>query len=210
MTEVGLALQVRGLTKRFGTRTVLQSIDLEVRSGETVVLLGPNGAGKSTLLGCVAGTVNADAGSVRIADRDLRERPLDARAALRYLPQEVEVPAGLTGTELLSFYADVFEDRPGLAAAREHTGLQHVLDHLVTTYSVGMRRRLAFAALLLGRGDLFVLDEPFAGVDAAGRDAMLSALEAAVRRGAGVLMAAHDRDSPELERLGARAFAINP
>ncbi|MCA9685027.1 MAG: ATP-binding cassette domain-containing protein, partial [Myxococcales bacterium] len=90
-------LRVRELRKQYVDRRVLDDLSLEVAAGEAVALLGPNGAGKSTLLGCICGTVIPDAGTVEIAGHDLRSEPVQARRSLRYLPQEIDVPAGLTG-----------------------------------------------------------------------------------------------------------------
>ena len=115
-------LEVSGLSKAYAGNRVLVGVDLTVAAGEAVALLGPNGAGKSTLIGCVCGTVIADAGTVRIAGHVLGEEPLQARRRLRYLAQEVDVPIGLTGRELLEFHADVFEDRGSLATAEALAG----------------------------------------------------------------------------------------
>lgn len=201
-------LVATGVLKRFGRRVVLQDQTLRVDPGEAVVLRGPNGSGKSTLIGCICGTVIPDAGTIAIGGHDLQAEPLAARARLRYLPQEIEVPPGLTGRELLSFFADVHGDASGLERAAAFTELGDALDRLATTYSVGMRRLLAFATLLPGEADLWVLDEPFAGVDEQGRGRMLSALERARAKGVGVLLAAHDRDAPELTALQARQVEL--
>ena len=201
-------LVVSGVVKRFGPRVVLDDQALRVEPGEAVVLRGPNGAGKSTLIGCICGTVIPDAGTITIAGHDLQREPLVARARLRALPQEVEVPAGLTGRELLAFFADVHRDPTGLERAAAFTELGDALDRLATTYSVGMRRLLAFATLLPGESTLWVLDEPFAGVDEHGRARMLEELRGARRKGVGVLLAAHDRDAPEIAALGAREVGL--
>lgn len=208
MSENVPPLCVRGVVKRYGRRRVLGGVDLDVAPGEVVVLVGPNGIGKSTLLGCVCGTVIPDAGTVSIGGHALTDAPLPARAALRYLPQEVEVPPGLTGHELLAFHADVFGDPTGAAEAARFCGLDEALDRFATTYSVGMRRQLAFAALTTGTAPLIVLDEPFAGVDAGGRGRMVEFLQRRLQAKAGVLLAAHDQDATELDALGARRLDL--
>jgi ABC-type multidrug transport system ATPase subunit len=205
---VSLPLRATGLSKRYAQRPVLTDVSLELQPGETVALLGPNGAGKSTLIGCVCGTVIPDAGSVAIAGHDLRSEPIQARRRLRYLAQEIDVPAGLTGTEILEFHADVFEDRSGLAQARALTGLGDALSLLATTYSVGMRRRLAFASLAFGDAAVYVLDEPFAGVDAEGREQLLAWLLERRTAGAAILLAAHAQDEWALQALDARRFTL--
>ena len=203
-----MPLVARGIVKRYGKHTVLPGIDVRVEPGEAVVLVGPNGIGKSTLIGCVCGTVIPDRGEIVIGGHDLRTEPLAARRELRYLPQEVEVPAGLTGAELLQFYADVHAEPAGATTAAQTSALGEALDRYATTYSVGMRRQLAFAGLLPGRAALFVLDEPFAGVDVEGRQRMVKVLQARMRDGAGILLAAHDQDSHELELLEARKLDL--
>ena len=105
-------LRVSGLRKQYGQTVILDAIELELAAGELVILAGPNGAGKSTLLGCVCGTVDPDDGRVEIAGHDLHARPLAARGALRYLPQELEMPRGLTGREWLAFHAELFSAAP--------------------------------------------------------------------------------------------------
>ncbi len=202
-------LSIAGVTKRYGNRTILDGVSLSLAAGETVVLRGPNGTGKSTLLGCVCGQVVPDAGSIAIAGFDLRAEPLQARRHLRALPQEVELPAGVTGREWLEIHADVFgATRP--RDAEVDPQLQPLLDHLAATYSVGLRRRLAFAAIALGEGSLFVLDEPFAGVDAEGRARILEVLQQRLAGGAAVLLAAHDHELGEIERLSPRVVALGP
>lgn len=201
-------LHATAITKRYGTHPVLEGVDLHVGPGETVLLLGPNGVGKSTMLGCMCGTVIPDAGTIAIGGHDLRAQPLAARAALRFLPQEVEVPAGITGEELLQFYADVHGDPGGLHRARGATQLGEALPRLASTYSVGMRRRLAFGGLQLGNAALYVLDEPFAGVDREGRARMAATLRALVERGAGLVLAVHDRDIDDLQRFSPRRVEL--
>lgn len=206
---MSVPLDVTGVTKSFGAHVVLDSIDVRVGPGEAVVLIGPNGVGKSTLLGCVCGTVVPDSGAITIGGHDLGRAPIKARAALRYLPQEVEVPTGVTGDELLRFYADVHEAATDVDRCAEATELpRSALERLATTYSVGMRRRLAFGCLMAGEGQLYVMDEPFAGVDQHGRTRMHDRCKRLLDRGAGLLLAAHDQDLAALDDLGARRLQL--
>jgi ABC-type multidrug transport system ATPase subunit len=202
------ALRVTGLSKAYAGRSVLQGVDLAAEAGEVVALLGPNGTGKTTLLGCVTGAVIPDAGTIEIGGHDLMTAPLAARAALRALPQEVEVPEGLTGRELIEFFAQVFEDPSGQARALELADLGPAIDALATTYSVGMRKRLMFAALMLGPARLLALDEPFAGVDREGRGRMVAALDRARAQGAAVLLSAHDEEDVAGLGLSARGVRL--
>ncbi len=201
------ALSISGLSKRFAANTVLQDIRLEIEPTQIVALIGHNGAGKSTLLSCIAGTVIADTGEIAIAGHDLKTAPIPSRAALRYLPQEIELPAGLSGREILELHAAIFE-APLTASAIEFAALGESLDHLATTYSVGMRRRLLLAALSLGEAALWVADEPFAGLDRPSQIAAMTLLRTRAAAGAGVLVAAHDADEPWIQALGATTLFL--
>lgn len=210
MTSTVSPLRIRDVSKSYVGLRVLAGIDLELAPGEVVALVGPNGAGKSTLLGCVAGTVIPDRGTIAIGGHDLRTEPRAARAALRFLSQEPEVPQGLTGREILQFHADLFGDPAGVDDAVELAQLGAQIDHLATAYSVGMRRRLMFAALLPGVPSLMVLDEPFAGIDRDARDRTMAVLHERRRRGVGLLLAAHDEHERELAALEARRVGMEP
>ena len=198
------ALMLRGISKAYGRHQVIDGLDLELARGGCLALRGPNGAGKSTLLGCCSGAVVPDGGTIEIDGHSLSAAPLPARAAMRVLAQQSELPPGLTGRELLDFWAQVYgASAADRSAAEALVALGEALDRLVTTYSVGMRRRLSFAALAMGRARLFILDEPFAGLDAESRGRLTHWLGEQRARGVALLLAAHDSDAPELERLGA-------
>ena len=200
-------LVARDIRKSYGQHLVLDDVTVQVEAGEVVALRGPNGAGKSTLLGSIVGDVIPDAGTIEIDGIDLRAQPVEARRRFRYLAQQSDPPPGLTGEEMLAFWQGVYA-APDTTQARELCGLGDALTRLTTTYSVGMRRRLGFAVLAMGKAPLYILDEPFAGVDAAGRERMCDWLLARKASGAGLLLAAHDSDEPELERLAARTVQV--
>ena len=203
------ALSVQGLSKSYADRAVLRELSFIVEPGEVVSVRGPNGAGKSTLLGCVVGTVIPGAGTVHVGTISLADRPIEARAAFRYVPQEAEIPEGVTGHEVLGLLAAAHGAAADLDAAARLTGLGESLPLLASAYSVGMRRRLQLGAIVLGKPALLVLDEPFAGLDAAGRQGLLEVLGACAGAGAGILVAAHDLDHDALRPLGPRELMLS-
>ncbi len=160
------AIEVTGVVKRYGDKTVVRDVDFSVRSGERMVLIGHNGAGKTTLMKLMLGLTHADAGCVRV----LGGNPATAAAAQRreigYLPESVAFHSAMKGREVLAFYARL----KGVAAAEcrailAQVGLEQAADRRVSTYSKGMRQRLGLAQAMLGRPRLLFLDEPTSGLD---------------------------------------------
>lgn len=159
--------ETHGLTKRYGTKAVLRDVGVSVGAGHCVALLGHNGAGKTTLLKILLGLTAPSEGHVSLLGRDPRGRDADeVRRAVGYLPESVTFPPGMSGRELMRFYArlkrvdlaqcDTLLDKVDLAAAARNR---------VKTYSKGMRQRLGLAQALLGHPRLLFLDEPTNGLD---------------------------------------------
>jgi len=181
-------VRASGLVKRFGERRAVDRVDLALDAGECLALLGPNGAGKSTLLRMVATLMRPEGGEVAVCGHALPARAGRARAEIGYLGHDPMVYLDLTARQNLEFYADLF----GLSDAREridgglaHVGLLARSFDPVRTFSRGMAQRLGLARVLLHEPRLLLLDEPYAGLDAAGAkllDAVLGDL--GVDRGA--------------------------
>jgi ABC-2 type transport system ATP-binding protein len=189
-------LVVDGLVKRYGSRTVLDSVSLEVRQGITG-LVGPNGAGKSTLVRAILGLVRLEAGRVRVFGRDPYREPHTVRQRLGVVPEdECSIP-GLSGVEMVC-YAARLSELPGTEALRR---AHEVLDWCdagqeryrpVETLSVGMKQKVSFAAAIVHDPDLVILDEPTNGLDPIERRAMLGRLVTLARRhGKTVIVSTH-------------------
>jgi ABC-2 type transport system ATP-binding protein len=192
--------EARAATVRFGALTAVDAVDLRVLPGEVVGLLGANGAGKTTLIRCVLGLIRATGGEVLLFGAPPSRA---TRARLGYVPQGLGLYEDLTVAENLEFSgrafatgqrdggaaaADPLADDPELAAVRERT---------VGDLSLGLRRRVAFAAALAHRPDLLVLDEPTSGVDPLGRAQLWDTIRAAAESGAGVLVTTHHMSEAE-------------
>ncbi|MBT2299620.1 ATP-binding cassette domain-containing protein [Variovorax paradoxus] len=196
-------LRTIDLTKRYGTRTALQSLSLRVPAGQFVALLGPNGAGKSTLFQVLTGMFAADEGEVEVAGHSLRHA---ATAALRHIGvvfQQMSLDLDLSIRRNLLFQADLHGLPRRLALERiasacERLDIDVDLDRKVRELSGGNRRKVELARAGLHRPAVLLMDEATVGLDPKSRQDLLAALRADVReRGVCVLWATHRVDEAE-------------
>ncbi len=166
----GQAVGIRGLTKSFGGRTVVDHIDLDVPAGSFFGLVGPNGAGKTTTLSMVTGLLRPDGGRVIVAGADVWADPVAAKARMGVLPDGLRLFERLSGAELLS-YLGRLRGLPIETVTSRATELLTVLDladagnKLVADYSTGMRKKITLAAAMLHAPAVLLLDEPLEAVD---------------------------------------------
>ena len=162
-------LIIEHLTKQYkGSNKGVTDLSLHVEPGDIYAFIGHNGAGKTTTLKCVAGIQDYDAGTIRIGGKDLREDPLECKRMFAYLPDNPDVYEYLTGIQYLNFIADVFRVPAGLRRERiqkygDAFEITPSLGDLVSTYSHGMKQKLAILSALVHRPRLLLLDEPFVG-----------------------------------------------
>ena len=165
-------LIVENLRKSYKTRTVVQDISLQLKSGEVVGLLGPNGAGKTTSFYMMVGLVPLDAGRITLDGKELSHLPIHKRArmGLAYLPQEPSIFRKLTVTENIMAVLEL----QGLSEAEMHQQLEsllmelhivHIRNNAAVSLSGGERRRVEIARCLATNPSFILLDEPFAGID---------------------------------------------
>ncbi len=165
-------LRAENITKRFGKRTVVKGVTLEVREGEVVGLLGPNGAGKTTTFYCIVGLIKPDGGRVTIGEEDITRDPtyIRARKGLSYLPQEPSIFRKLTVEENLRAILEMHNYTEGEIKEKvdwllERFGISHLRKQKASSLSGGERRRLEIARALTIDPKFLLLDEPFAGID---------------------------------------------
>ena len=183
-------LTVSGLTLTRGDRVLFRGFDLALASGEAVALTGANGAGKTSLLRALAGFLRPDAGTIAFADID----PAEARAKhLHWLGHLDGLKGARRAREELAFQAEwLGADAAGIAAAVDVLALEPLLDLEVRKLSAGQRRRLAFARLVAAPRPIWLLDEPFAPLDARWRAALGLMMQAHLDKGGAILAAVHD------------------
>lgn len=186
-------IQVTDVTKRFGDIQALGGVSLSVGRGEMFGLIGHNGAGKSTLFKLMLGLMPPSSGEIRVhgaltGGGDFRQ----ARRRIGYLPESFVTYDNLTGREVLHLFADLKRvPRHECDATLERVGLAHAAGRRVRGYSKGMRQRLGFAQVLLGKPDLIFLDEPTNGLDPEGIHEFYGILREVQGQGATIIITSH-------------------
>jgi heme exporter protein A len=187
-------IEVRGLAKYFGRITALRDLNLTVRAGEFVSIFGRNGAGKTTFLKILAGLSRPSSGTFRIRPEN-GPAPRYLRGAIGYLSHTTSLYMDLTALENLRFFARLMNapaDDASLERRIHDAGLSGREREPVRNYSRGMQQRLAIARAFLHNPEIFLLDEPFTGLDAAGSDFLKSYLLKARSENKTCILAIHD------------------
>ena len=202
-----VVIDVRGLTKRFGQRVVVEDLSLTVRRGQIYGFLGPNGSGKTTTIRMLTGLLTPDAGSGTCLGYDIRTESRQIKAQVGYMTQRFSLYEDLTVRENLEVVARVHglaDPRGRAQAALERLGLAERARQLAGTLSGGWKQRLALGACILPEPKLLLLDEPTAGVDPKARRDFWTEIHALAAQGLTVLVSTHYMD--EAERCHAIAY----
>jgi ABC-2 type transport system ATP-binding protein len=203
-------IDVTGVTKKFGGKTVVDAIDLQVRRGEIFGFLGPNGSGKTTFIRMLCGLLTPDAGSGTCLGFDLRTQQAEIKSLVGYMTQRFSFYEDLSIRENLDFVARIYHvpDRAtAVERSLERLGLQSRRRQLAGQLSGGWKQRLALAACLLHTPRLLLLDEPTAGVDPRARRDFWDEIHQLAAGGLTVLITTHYMDEAErCHRLAYLSF----
>ncbi|GAC1666238.1 MAG: ABC transporter ATP-binding protein [Candidatus Dormibacteraceae bacterium] len=192
-----IAVEARGLVKRYGVMTAVDGVSLQIGRGEIVGFLGANGAGKTSTLRMLCGLIAPTSGTALIDGIDIVEHPLEAKARLGYLDEEPFVHPHLTGREFLNYIADLYKMPRGTERQQRMErllGLFELADRnseLIGSYSHGMRQKIGLASLLIREPSVLLLDEPTNGLDPRSARLVKDLLEELAARGAAVLLSTH-------------------
>ena len=200
MSAAATVIDVRGLTKRFGQKTVVNDVDLKVREGEIVGFLGPNGSGKTTTIRMICGLLRPTAGEGTCLGHDIIRESEAIKREVGYMTQRFSFYEDLTIRENLEFVARLYalpKLRETVDATVEALGLKSRQHQLAGTLSGGWKQRLALAACIMHRPRLLLLDEPTAGVDPKARRDFWDEIHRLAADGLTVLVSTHYMDEAE-------------
>jgi ABC-2 type transport system ATP-binding protein len=189
-------IETKKLTKRYGSVTAVEGLDLTLNRGEVFGLLGPNGSGKTTTILMLLGLTEPTSGKVRVLGQDPARNPLEVKARVGYLPDSVGFYDELTALDNLRYIARL--NRLGSAeadrrarSALERMGLSDVMTRRVSTFSHGMRQRLGMADVLIKQPEVVILDEPTLGLDPEAARSFLELVRGLKDDGFTVLLSSH-------------------
>jgi ABC-2 type transport system ATP-binding protein len=205
-------LSTRLLTKRYGSLTAVDELELEVGAGELFGFLGPNGAGKTTTIKMLVGLLRPTSGTATVAGIDIVREPERAKARIGYVPDAAALYEKLSAREFLEFSADLYRVEPSarnrrIDALLKFFDLQERANDFLSSYSRGMRQKISLAAALLHDPQVLFLDEPTVGLDPLSARQMKDILQDFCREGKTVFLSTHILEIAE--RMCTRLAIIN-
>jgi ABC-2 type transport system ATP-binding protein len=193
---LGLAIETENLTKRFGSLTAVNKLNLKVESNTIHGFLGPNGAGKTTTIKILVGLLKADEGIAKVLGQEVQVDKADVKLSIGYMPELPKFPKHLKGAELLDIYGRMYgmtqqELRAQIPKLIDIVGLKGRENDLIGKYSKGMQQRIGIAQALLNSPDLVILDEPSIGLDPVGMVEVRELVKAISKEGMTVFVSSH-------------------
>jgi len=202
-------IELRNVTKKFGSFTAVDNISLVVPAGEFFGFLGPNGAGKTTTIKMMAGLFTPTSGQILMNGYDIVKNPIEAKSFTSYVPDQPFLYDKLTGREFLYFIGGLYKmEKKGIAKkideVIEHFDIGEWVDKRTEDYSQGMRQRVTIAAALVHEPKAFIIDEPMVGLDPKSSKIVRETLKMMAHQGVSIFMSTHSLPTAEelCDRVG--------
>lgn len=196
-------LQIKNITKRYkGGKEAVSNLSLDIQVGDIYGFIGHNGAGKTTTIKAVVGIIDFDEGDILIDGESIRVNPINCKKKLAYIPDNPDLYEHLTGIQYLNFVGDIFEvsakDREEkIRRYANDFEITSVLGDLISSYSHGMKQKLAIISALIHDPKLLILDEPFVGLDPKAAIILKNTMRSLCEQGSAIFFSTHVLDVAE-------------
>lgn len=196
-------LQIKNITKRYkGGKEAVSNLSLDIQAGDIYGFIGHNGAGKTTTIKAVVGIIDFDEGDILIDGESIRVSPINCKKKLAYIPDNPDLYEHLTGIQYLNFVGDIFEvsakDREDkIRRYANDFEITSVLGDLISSYSHGMKQKLAIISALIHDTKLLILDEPFVGLDPKAAIILKNTMRSLCEQGSAIFFSTHVLDVAE-------------
>ena len=189
-------LRIEHLTKTFGNKVAVDDLSLHIQPGEIYGFIGHNGAGKTTTIKAATGIMQFDAGEIYVDGRSIRTEPIACKSVMAYIPDNPDLYEFMTGIQYLNFIADIYGVDPDTRSERIHTyasvfELEPSLANPVSSYSHGMKQKLAIISALIHDPKLIIMDEPFVGLDPVASHQVKQIMRDICNRGGAIFFSTH-------------------
>ncbi|MBE3089038.1 MAG: ABC transporter ATP-binding protein [Actinobacteria bacterium] len=203
------AIELKNLTKKYGSLTAVNNLNLEIEKGEIFGFLGPNGAGKTTTIKLLSGLLKPTSGTAKILGFDIQVNPIEAKSYIGLIPDEPNIYEKLTGREFLRFMGNIFKVENIVIVKKTDEllkifDLQDRADELIQVYSHGMKQKIAIAGALIHSPKIIIFDEPTIGLDPKSARTIKDILKYRAESGDCIFMSTHILEIAErmCDRIG--------
>lgn len=203
------AIELKNLTKKYGSLTAVNNLNLEIEKGEIFGFLGPNGAGKTTTIKLLTGLLKPTSGTAKILGFDIQVNPIEAKSYIGLIPDEPNIYEKLTGREFLRFMGNIFKVENTVIVKKTAEllkifDLQDRADELIQVYSHGMKQKIAIAGALIHSPKIIIFDEPTIGLDPKSARTIKDILKYRAESGDCIFMSTHILEIAErmCDRIG--------
>ncbi|MBQ2809684.1 MAG: ABC transporter ATP-binding protein [Clostridia bacterium] len=195
-------LRIEGLTKKYGEKKAVDNLSIHIKAGEMYAFIGHNGAGKTTTIKSCCGLLDFDEGEIYIDGISIKENPIECKKRIAYLPDNPDLYEFMSGIKYLKFIADIFgvskEDRE--ARIKKYADMLELTDNLaqpISSYSHGMKQKLALISALIHEPKLLIMDEPFVGLDPKAAFLLKEEMKRICENGGAIFFSTHVLDVAE-------------
>ncbi len=190
-------LTISNLSKTYkGGKKAVDNLTLEIQKGDIYGFIGHNGAGKTTTIKCVTGILEFSDGDIRIGGKSIKTDPLECKRMIAYIPDNPDLYENMTGIQYLNFITDVFsvpakEREKSIKEYADMMELTGSLGDLISSYSHGMKQKLAIISALVHNPSLYIMDEPFVGLDPKAAHTLKEIMKEKCRQGCAIFFSTH-------------------